>query len=83
MRIGQEMGPRLRGDDEHLEHAVTFEFPDLDAALTEAGLLAAFAALPPSNRTEYTRWIAEAKRPDTRARRIAGTVQRLQAKTSA
>lgn len=59
------------------------EHPDFDLALVEADLTTAFAALSPSHRNEYIRWIAEAKRPDTRARRIAGTVQRLQAKNPA
>jgi uncharacterized protein YdeI (YjbR/CyaY-like superfamily) len=37
----------------------------------------AFAALPPSRRREYLRWIEEAKRPSTRARRIDAMVVRL------
>lgn len=38
---------------------------------------AAFAALPPSHRRAYVEWIEEAKRPETRAGRIAGTIERL------
>jgi uncharacterized protein YdeI (YjbR/CyaY-like superfamily) len=51
---------------------------DLAAALAgcpPAG--ASFAALAASHRAEYLRWIDEAKRPETRARRIASTVERL------
>lgn len=38
---------------------------------------ASFAALAPSHRREYVEWIAEAKRDETRARRIATAVQWL------
>ncbi len=38
---------------------------------------AAFKALPPSHRAEYLTWIDEAKKPDTRARRIQGMITRL------
>jgi hypothetical protein len=36
---------------------------------------AAFAAFPPSHRREYVEWIDEARREDTRARRIAQAVE--------
>ncbi len=51
---------------------------DLADALAEdekAG--AAFAALPRSHRQEWVSWVEEAKKADTRARRIAQTVQSL------
>jgi uncharacterized protein YdeI (YjbR/CyaY-like superfamily) len=49
--------------------------PDLVAALEAAPKAkAAFEAFPPSHRREYLAWILEAKRADTRARRIAQTV---------
>jgi len=41
----------------------------------EAG--AAFAALPPSHRREYIDWILEAKRPETRMRRVEETARRV------
>jgi uncharacterized protein YdeI (YjbR/CyaY-like superfamily) len=48
---------------------------DLAAALAAVPAAArAFAALPPSHRREYLNWIAEAKKPQTRATRIAKTV---------
>jgi hypothetical protein len=50
---------------------------DLAAALAAAGRRAAFDALSYSHRREYVEWIDEAKRADTRARRIAKTVERL------
>ncbi len=37
---------------------------------------AAFAGLAPSHRRRYLAWIEEARRPETRARRIAETVRR-------
>lgn len=47
---------------------------DLAAALADAGATEAFAALAPSHRKEYVRWITEAKKPDTRAKRVAEAV---------
>jgi len=37
----------------------------------------AFEAFPPSHRREYIEYVAEAKRPETRARRVAQTVEQL------
>jgi hypothetical protein len=51
---------------------------DLQAALDDAGLTGTFSALSYSHQREYVLWIDEAKKPATRARRIAGTVERLQ-----
>ncbi|MCW2956950.1 MAG: hypothetical protein JWO69_1819 [Thermoleophilia bacterium] len=36
-----------------------------------------FAALAPSHRREFVRWVMEARRADTRERRAAQTVMRL------
>lgn len=47
---------------------------DLAAALAAAGATEAFAALAPSHRKEYVRWITEAKREETRAKRVAEAV---------
>ena len=50
--------------------------PDLAAALAAnpaAG--AAFEAFPPGARREYIEWIVEAKREDTRARRLAQAIE--------
>lgn len=38
---------------------------------------AAFDGLAPSHRKEFVRWIEEAKKPETRARRVAATVEAL------
>ena len=48
---------------------------DLAAALKKSRRAAAtFAAFPPSHRREYVEWIVEAKRSETRARRLAQTI---------
>ena len=51
---------------------------DLRTALTaDPGAKAAFAKLSFTHRREYVEWIEEAKRPETRTRRIVGTVERV------
>ena len=50
---------------------------DLGAALTAAGRRAAFDALSFSHQREYVEWIDDAKRAETRARRITKTVEQL------
>jgi hypothetical protein len=53
----------------------TVEVPaDLAAALERAGLTSRFAAMAHSQRSEHVQSIDEAKRADTRARRIEKTV---------
>ena len=51
---------------------------ELAAALRAApDALERFEQLSPSHRREFVRWIAEARRDDTRERRAAQTVMRL------
>ncbi len=51
---------------------------DLAEALADDGAArAAFARMSYTHRREYVEWIAEAKRPATRARRVAATVERV------
>lgn len=51
---------------------------ELVAALTAApGARERFDQLAPSHRREYVRWVAEARREDSRERRAAQTVMRL------
>ena len=51
---------------------------DLAAALAEDDAAqAAFDGMSFTHRREYVEWIAEAKRPATRARRVAETVERV------
>lgn len=51
---------------------------DLAAALADSPpAQATFAAFPQSCRREYLEWVTEAKRPETRAKRVAQTVEWL------
>jgi hypothetical protein len=50
---------------------------DLRIALADAGLSERFDALSFSHRREYVEWIGQSKKADTRARRIAQTLERL------
>ncbi len=50
--------------------------PELEAALSaNPAARATFEAFPPSCRREYVQWVAEAKRPETRDRRIAQAIE--------
>ena len=52
--------------------------PELAAALeADDGARAAFEAFPPSHRKELARSVADAKRPETRARRLQAVLDRL------
>ena len=51
---------------------------DLAAALdSEPGARAAYRRLPPSHRREHVEWIEEARRTDTRRRRIEKAIRML------
>jgi uncharacterized protein YdeI (YjbR/CyaY-like superfamily) len=53
---------------------------DLAVALKKNKAAAAvFAKHPPSHKREYIKWIIEAKKPETRARRVAKAVKQLSA----
>ena len=52
---------------------------DIESALAAApAARVLFDRLPPSHRREYLLWVNEAKRPETRARRIAGMIEKLE-----
>jgi uncharacterized protein YdeI (YjbR/CyaY-like superfamily) len=54
--------------------------PDIrDALAKHAEARRVFDKLPPSHRREYLRWIEEAKKPETRSKRIGGMMERLTA----
>ena len=78
---GVDAGDRVRVAMELDTDPRTVRVPgDLRAALEEDTAVAeAFAALSFTHRREYVEWVVEAKRPETRARRIAGTVERVRA----
>lgn len=48
----------------------------LEAVLRERGMFEKFKAMSNSNQLQYIYWIADAKRPETRARRIEETIKR-------
>ncbi len=76
--LGTQPGDLLAVTVERDRAERTVEVPeDLAVALEEAGSRPAFDALSYSHRREYVGWIEEAKRPTTRAKRVADTVGRL------
>ncbi len=50
---------------------------DIAARLEATGLRAAYDARPPYQRNDYLGWIARAKRPETREKRIAQMLSEL------
>lgn len=50
---------------------------DLRKALVTLGLLSAYRARPPYQRNDYLGWIARAKRPETREKRLRQMVREL------
>ncbi|WP_324278558.1 YdeI/OmpD-associated family protein [Blastococcus brunescens] len=53
--------------------------PDDLAAALDGPVRATFDALAHSHRKEWVHWVEEAKKPETRAARIARTVESLRA----
>jgi uncharacterized protein YdeI (YjbR/CyaY-like superfamily) len=76
---GVDAGDRVQVTMELDTEPRTVRVPsDLRAALkVDPAVADAFAALSFTHRREYVDWVEEAKRPETRARRIAGTVERV------
>ncbi len=78
-RIGKKAGDtvHIRLERDTKERSV--DLPgDLAAALTTAPEAhAAYEKLSYTHRKEYVQWIDEAKRPETRTRRVAGTIEKL------
>jgi uncharacterized protein YdeI (YjbR/CyaY-like superfamily) len=59
----------------------TVDVPDdLSRALDGAGMRAAFDAMAFSHRKEWVRAVQDAKRPETRTKRIAGCVDAMRAR---
>jgi hypothetical protein len=76
--LGKSSGDRIEVTVELDAAERTVDVPaDLDAALGEAGLRDVFAELSYSHRREYVRWIDEARKPETRARRVDQTIERI------
>jgi Bacteriocin-protection, YdeI or OmpD-Associated/Domain of unknown function (DUF1905) len=76
---GIDMGDRFDVTLALDEETRVIEVPDdLAAALAgDAEAAAAFERLAYTHRREYVIWITEAKRPETRARRVVGTLDKL------
>jgi bifunctional DNA-binding transcriptional regulator/antitoxin component of YhaV-PrlF toxin-antitoxin module len=51
--------------------------PELKARMKKAGVLPFFEGLSFTNRKEYSRWIADAKKDETRARRLDKAIELL------
>ncbi|MEQ1901816.1 MAG: YdeI/OmpD-associated family protein [Devosia sp.] len=49
----------------------------MEALRADPAALSRFEGLPPSHKAEYLKWIDEAKRDETRRRRIAGMIEKL------
>lgn len=54
--------------------------PDyIESALVESGLMDIYRQRPPYQQNDYIGWITNAKRPETRAKRIRQMLEELQA----
>jgi len=76
---GVDAGDRVRVTMERDDEPRTVPVPeDLGSALAEdPDAEAAFTKLSVTHRREYVEWVEEAKRPETRARRVSETVERV------
>jgi hypothetical protein len=79
--LGVEKGDRVRVRIELDSAPRVVSLPDDVAALVEANPAAneTWETLAPGQRREYVRWIEEAKRPETRQRRVEETLRKLAA----
>ena len=81
--IGKNAGDTVEFDLERDERSRSADV-EIPIELTEAlaadsAAKAAFDALAPSHRREYAEHVSESKRPETRQRRAADTIERLRA----
>jgi hypothetical protein len=74
LEIGTEYDVEILADDAPREVEVP---PELATALADAGLRQAFDAYAPSHRKEWARSVVDAKKEDTRDRRIAKVLEAL------
>jgi hypothetical protein len=74
---GDTVAVVLWKDDKPREVAVP---PELMARMKKAGVLAFFEGLSFTNRKEYSRWISEAKKDETRERRLEKAIELLKKK---
>jgi hypothetical protein len=78
-QAGVAPGDRVRLSVERDERPRELNVPDelRQALARDAQAAAAFERLSFTHRREYAQWVAEAKRPQTRERRVAQTLARL------
>lgn len=78
-QIGKSPGDTIRVTVQRDVAARIVEIPeDLAAAfVTAPEALARFNGLSYTNRKEYAAWLTDAKRPETRARRLTDTIEKL------
>jgi uncharacterized protein YdeI (YjbR/CyaY-like superfamily) len=76
---GIAVGDRVRLELERDERPRTVDVPPAlkEALARDQAARTAFEALSSSHRREYAHWVAEAKRDETRVRRVAQTLERL------
>jgi len=74
---GVDAGERVRVQLELDEEPRTVPVPARSALAADPAAKASFAELSYTHRREYVDWIEEAKRPETRTRRVAKTVERV------
>jgi hypothetical protein len=72
---GDRLGIEVELDEEPRPVAVPDELAE--ALANDEAARAAFGALTPSHQREYARWVAEARRAETRTRRVQQTLTRL------
>ena len=78
-QLGKSPGDKVTVAVERDDVERSVVVPDeLAAALDAAGLDATFRRLSYSHQREYVNWIEEAKHPQTRGRRVAETIERLE-----
>jgi uncharacterized protein YdeI (YjbR/CyaY-like superfamily) len=81
-RIGKGVGDAVEVVLSKDEAERTIDTPnDLKSMLKKEGLMAAFEELSYTHQKEYVRWIEEAKKEETRQRRLAKCVEMLKAGT--
>ncbi len=79
-QIGKQPGDMVDVEVEKDETERTVEIPPAFAAILKSEkLLAGFEKLSYTHRKEYVRWITEAKKEETRERRMAKAVELLKA----
>jgi uncharacterized protein YdeI (YjbR/CyaY-like superfamily) len=68
-----------RPDEPNRRSEISIEIPDYFAAALKKNARArkTFEGFPPSHRREYLEWVTEAKREETRAQRLATSIEWL------